>query len=94
MEPERLKREFGDRIVFWGGGSDTQHTLPFGGPDAVRREAQDRIESFGPGGGYVFAAIHNVQAKVPENNLLALFEAREAAGGYPLGGPDRSGGAH
>jgi len=93
MEPERLKKEFGDRIVFWGGGSDTQHTLPFGDPEDVRREARERIRSFGPAGGYVFAAIHNIQAKIPEHNLLALFDAHGEASGYPLGRSGRRRGA-
>lgn len=74
MEPRDLKAKFGDRVTFWGGGVDTQHTLPFGTPDDVRREVKERIEVFGPGGGFVFNTIHNVQANVPVENLLALYE--------------------
>jgi hypothetical protein len=75
MDPKRLKQEFGDRIVFWGGGVDTQHTLPFGTPDEVYREVRERIDIFAPGGGFVFNTIHNVQANTPIENLAAMFRA-------------------
>jgi hypothetical protein len=75
MDPRTLKREFGKQIVFWGGGVDTQKTLPFGTPDEVYREVRERIEIFGEGGGFVFNSIHNVQSNVPVPNLLALFRA-------------------
>jgi len=75
MDPEILKERFGDRITFWGGGVDTQHTLPFGSPDEVKREVRKRIEIFSKGGGYVFNSIHNIQAQTPIENLLAMFEA-------------------
>jgi Uroporphyrinogen decarboxylase (URO-D) len=75
MNPRTLKREFGDQLVFWGGGVETQTTLPFGTPDDVYREVRERIDIFNDGGGYVFAAIHNVQAKVPVANLRAMFRA-------------------
>jgi uroporphyrinogen-III decarboxylase len=84
MEPAELKRCFGDQIVFWGGGVDTQHTLPFGAPDDVRREVRERIRAFGPGGGFVFNPIHNVQARTPIENLLAMFETLREYGRYPL----------
>ncbi len=74
MDPKRLKKHFGDRIVFWGGSIDTQKTLPFGIPYDVRKEVIERIKIFGPGGGFIFNAIHNIQAKTPAENLLALFE--------------------
>ncbi|MBN2476278.1 MAG: hypothetical protein JXB62_16820 [Pirellulales bacterium] len=81
MDPRRLKDDFGDRITFWGGGVDTQRTLPFGTPEEVRREVLDRIEIFGRGGGFVFNTVHNVQAGVPPENLVALYDAvREARG--------------
>ena len=60
--------------MFWGGGVDTQQTLPFGTPQEVRDEVRERIETFAPGGGFVFSAIHNVQALTPMENLLAMFE--------------------
>jgi len=75
MDPKVLKERFGERIVFWGGGVDTQRTLPFGTPDDVRREVRERIATFAPGGGFVFNTIHNVQAKVPVENLRALYDA-------------------
>jgi hypothetical protein len=84
MEPERLKREFGDKLVFWGGGVDTQRTLPFGTADEVRQEVRERIRIFAPGGGYVFNPIHNVQAKTPVENVLAMFEAAREHGRYPV----------
>jgi len=75
MEPRTLKREFGKDIVFWGGGVDTQKTLPFGTPQEVYREVRERIEIFNDGGGYVFSSIHSVQSSVPLENLLAMFRA-------------------
>jgi hypothetical protein len=74
MDPRGLKDKFGDRITFWGGGIDTQHTLPFGTPDDVRREVEERIRIFGEGGGFVFAAIHNIQARTPVENVIAMFD--------------------
>jgi hypothetical protein len=84
MDPAMLKQEFGDSLVFWGGGVDTQKTLPFGTPEEVHRQVRERIEVFGPGGGFVFNAIHNIQARVPAANLVALFEAVETYRDYPL----------
>jgi len=75
MDPRTLKREFGRDLVFWGGGVDTQKTLPFGTPDEVYREVRERIDIFGDGGGYVFNSIHNVQSNVPTENILAMFRA-------------------
>jgi len=74
MEPAMLKKRYGDALTFWGGGVDTQKTLPFGTPAQVRDQVRERIETFAPGGGFVFGAIHNVQALTPLGNLLALFE--------------------
>ena len=80
MNPSELKARFGDQIVFWGGGVDTQHTLPFGSPAEVWAQVQERVRIFGEGGGYIFNTIHNVQACVPLENLLALYEGfRESA---------------
>ena len=59
--------------MFWGGGVDTQKTLPFGTPAEVRAEVTKRIETFAPGGGFVFCGIHNIQARTPLKNLLAMF---------------------
>ncbi len=74
MDPKVLKERFGEQIVFWGGGVDTQKTLPFGTPEEVRREVRERVEIFGKGGGFVFAGIHNIQAGIPPENLIALFD--------------------
>lgn len=74
MAPRELKDEFGDRVTFWGGGVDTQRTLPFGSADEVRREVRERLEIFGAGGGFVFNTTHNVQARVPVENVLAMYE--------------------
>jgi len=74
MQPGMLKEKYGKDIVFWGGGVDTQKTLPFGTPEEVRREVAERIGIFKPGGGFVFTAIHNVQAGVPVENFLAMIE--------------------
>jgi hypothetical protein len=84
MDPQQLKERFGDQVTFWGGGIDTQHTLPFGSPDQVRAEALERIRTFGPSGGFVFNAIHNIQARVPVENLMALFDTVQEHGAYPL----------
>jgi hypothetical protein len=84
MDPARLKAEFGDRMTFWGGGVDTQRTLPFGTPDEVRQEVRERIEIFGPGGGFVFNTIHNVQPQVPIENLMAMLETVQECDRYPI----------
>jgi len=75
MEPERLKKEFGGRIVFWGGGCDTQRVLPLATPDEVRQHVRHNIEVFSPGGGYIFTQVHNLQHNVPVENVEAMFEA-------------------
>ena len=84
MAPAFLKAEFGDRLVFWGGGVDTQRTLPFGTPEEVRAEVIERIRIFGPGGGFVFNPVHNVQANTPPENLVALYQAVRDYGRYPI----------
>jgi len=75
MAPERLKREFGADIAFWGGGVSTQGTLDIGTPWQVRDEVLRNIEIFAKGGGYVFTQVHNIQANVPPANILAAYEA-------------------
>lgn len=84
MDPRELKARFGDRVTFWGGGVDTQQTLPNGSPDDVRRQVLERLRIFGPGGGYVFNTIHNVQPKSPIENVLAMYETVREYGHYPL----------
>ena len=75
MDPNELKREFGERIVFWGGSCDCQHTLPFGTPKEVAREVRESVKILGAGGGYVLASVHNIQANVPPENVIAMFDA-------------------
>ena len=84
MNPYDLKKRFGGQVTFWGGGVDTQRTLPFGSPQEVREEVRERIRAFGPRGGFVFNAVHNVQALVPVQNVLAMYEAAREYGAYPL----------
>lgn len=75
MDPQTLKDTFGDRVVFWGGGVDTQKTLPFGTPGEVREQVLRRCEIFATNGGFVFNSIHNAQAGTPLENILAMFDA-------------------
>ncbi|MBK8049887.1 MAG: methyltransferase [Anaerolineales bacterium] len=75
MDPQTLKDRFGERLVFWGAGVNTQGSLPHGTPAEVRAEVQHNIRIFGKGGGYVFNTIHNVQPLIPVDNLVALYEA-------------------
>ena len=75
MDPRHLVDTFGGRIVFWGGGVDTQQTLPFGTPDEVRAQVAERVRIFGRKGGFVFNTIHNIQCNTPVENVLAMFEA-------------------
>lgn len=75
MDPVALKRDFGDRITFWGGGVDTQRTLPYGTPAQVREEVLRLLDTWAPGGGYVFTSVHNVVAGVPIENVVAMIEA-------------------
>ncbi|MFW5747300.1 MAG: uroporphyrinogen decarboxylase family protein [bacterium] len=75
MDGRVLKEKYGDKITFWGGGVDTQKTLPFGTPEEVTREVTERCELFASGGGFVFNTIHNVQAKTPVENVVAMIDA-------------------
>jgi uroporphyrinogen decarboxylase len=75
MEPAALKREFGRDVCFWGGGLETQRVLPFGTPQEVRDNVRRNVDALAPGGGYVFNTIHNIQADVPPQNVVAMIEA-------------------
>jgi uroporphyrinogen decarboxylase len=75
MEPERLKREFGRDIAFWGGGCDTRHILNHATPEQVKDHVRRNIETLAPGGGFVFNTVHNIMADVPPENIMAMFEA-------------------
>ena len=82
MDPAALKERFGRKLVFWGGGIDAQHVLPFASPGTVRQEAARNIGIFKPGGGYVFANVHNIQAGVPPDNIVALYDTAYDRGFY------------
>jgi len=84
MEPVRLKQEFGGRIVFWGGGCDTQSTLPFGSVSAVEAQVEERVRIFAPGGGFVFTQVHNIQDGTPPENIVAMFDTVRRVGQYPI----------
>lgn len=75
MDPKRLVDTYGDRIVFWGGGVDTQQTLPFGTPDEVKAQVAERLKILNARNGYVFNTIHNIQCNTPTENLIAMFQA-------------------
>ena len=80
MDPAELKREFGDRLSFWGGAIDSQHVLPFAGPEEVAGHVRRHIEIWAPGGGYVFNNVHNIQAGVPPENVVAMYDAAREFG--------------
>ncbi len=82
MDTKELKAQFGRDIVFWGGGVDTQHVLPFGKPQEVVDEVKRRIDDLAPGGGFVFAAVHNIQALVPPENIITAFDTALEYGRY------------
>lgn len=75
MDPAYLKKKYGDKFVFWGGGVDTQNTLPFGTPEEVKAQVLERLKILSVGGGFVFNTIHNIQWQTPVANILAMFEA-------------------
>jgi len=75
MEPYQLKKDFGKDIVFWGGGVDTQKILARGSPEEVKKDVQKNIDALAPGGGFVFATVHNIQSEVPPQNIVAMLEA-------------------
>jgi uroporphyrinogen decarboxylase len=82
MDTGDLKKRFGRDLTFWGGGVDTQHVLPHGAPAEVAAEVRRRIEDLAPGGGFVFSTVHNVQADVPPENYMAMWEALQQYGSY------------
>jgi len=82
MDTKRLKEEYGQDMVFWGGGVDTQHVLPFGKPEEVADEVKRRIDDLAPGGGFFFAAVHNIQALVPPENIVTMFDTALGYGKY------------
>lgn len=84
MDPMAIKKRFGKHLTLWGGGVDTHRVLPWGTPEQVREDVRRRIAIMAPGGGYVFAAIHNILGDVPPQNVLAAFDAAYEFGRYPI----------
>lgn len=82
MDSRKLKKEFGDVLTFWGGGVDTQRVLPYGTVQEVKDEVRKRIDDFSSGGGFVFAAVHNIQPDVPPENIMAMWETLQEYGKY------------
>jgi uroporphyrinogen decarboxylase len=77
MDVKELKAEFGQEMVFWGGGCDTQTILPYATPEVVRSHVKKQVEAFGPNGGFIFTQVHNIQADVPADNIIAMFDAAQ-----------------
>jgi uroporphyrinogen decarboxylase len=86
MDTKRLKKEFGDRITFWGGGCDTQRVLPFGTGKEIVEEVKRRIRDLAPGGGFVFTPVHNIQYDVSAERIISLYETALKFGQYPIAG--------
>lgn len=82
MEPVQLKKDFGKDIVFWGGGVDTQQVLPSGNIRNVKEHVKRNIDALAPGGGFVFSTVHNIQAEVPPQNIIAMLETLAEFGKY------------
>lgn len=84
MEPEKIKKRYGKNLAFWGGGVDTQSTLPFGSINDIMKEVKERIKILGQGSGYVFGTIHNIQSDISPEKIMAVFETAIEHANYPL----------
>ena len=84
MDPQKLKSKFGEKITFWGGGVDTQHILPDGTSDEIIEQVKERLKIFAPGGGFVFAPVHNIQANITPENIIAAYDTVRQFREYPL----------
>jgi uroporphyrinogen decarboxylase len=84
MDPAELKRTYGGRIVFWGGGCDTQSVLGFRPPEEIAEHVRERIRIFAPGGGFVFNQVHVIQPNVPPEHVCAMFDTARQVGAYPI----------
>ncbi|MDP2895552.1 MAG: uroporphyrinogen decarboxylase family protein [bacterium] len=82
MDTKELKKDFGKDITFWGGGVDTQYVLPKGNKQEIIDEVRRRIDDLAPGGGFVFAAVHNIQRDVPPENIMTMWETLQEYGAY------------
>jgi len=70
-----LKKKYGDKITFWGGGVDTQSVFAFGNPAQVKEQVKSQCEILNKNGGFVFNTVHNIQANVPFENIISMLEA-------------------
>ncbi len=84
MSPRWLKDNFGKKLTFWGGGIDSQKTLPFGTIDEIIEEVKERIKIFAPGGGFIFNSIHNIQQNTSPEKIDAVFRTAYKFGSYPI----------
>jgi len=84
MDPHHLKRTYGSKICFWGGGVDTQKTLPLGSPEQVKEEVKHLVRIFAPGGGFIFAPTQSIDPDVPPENIVAMLEAFNEVKAYGL----------
>ena len=82
MDPSHLKEKYGTNLVFWGGGCDSQNVLSTASPEEVTRHVRRNVEIFKSGGGYVFNNVHNIQADVPPENIVAMYDAAYKYGQY------------
>ena len=82
MDPVQLKKDFGSEVTFWGGGVDTQDVLPYGTPEQVRDDVKRNVEVLMTDGGFVFNTVHNIQAEVPPENIMAMWETLQQFGKY------------
>ena len=80
MDPQKLKDEFGDKLIFWGGGADMQQTVPKGSVEDIKKEVKSLVDIFAKDGGFVFNQVHNIQADVPPEKVLAIFDTAQEAG--------------
>lgn len=84
MDPEKLKKEYGEQITFWGGGADVQRVLPFSTPEEVVQHVKNLIKVFAPKGGFIFATTHNIQPPTPPANIVLTFITAYEYGRYPI----------
>jgi len=84
MDPVKLKKEFGKDLVFWGGGTNTQTTVTFGTVDDIKREVEEYIKIFAPGGGFIFTQVHNIQANIEPEKIVAIYETAKKFRDYPI----------
>jgi uroporphyrinogen decarboxylase len=82
MDPGNLKKQYGESIVFWGGGCDSQRVLPFASPEEITEHVRQNMKTLKAGGGYVFNNVHNIQSDVPAENIVAMYDAAYEFGFY------------